>query len=353
MRNNGILYIGHNCMENKVLKVVSIGGFGHTVFVYDDMVGFDRAKLVGVAKAYDGEDLGASASHKLVTPDVKIYDDYKKMLAELQPDIAIISTRLDKIPQVTIDAANAGCHLICEKPLAIDVPTLEKVHKAVKDNNVRLTAMLSMRSESVFQAAKRVYESGVVGEAVLCNGRKSYKYGTRPEWFGDRSIYGGTVAWVGIHAFDFINYITGLKFTDVAATGSNFSHPERPDCHDNIAISANLSNGGHATISVDLLRPGSSATHGDDWVRIVGTKGVIEARGAIDQCTVHIDSPQPVPVELPERSKMFREFMIDLLEGRDYQFPAQVSFELTHSCLCAEKSIDSRSVVKIEQNKWA
>ncbi len=339
-------------MEQKILKVVSIGGFGHTVFVYDDMIGFDKAKLVGVAKAYEGEDLGMSATHKLVTADVKIYDDYKKMLAELKPDVAIVSSRLDKIPQVAIDAANAGCHIICEKPLAIDVATLEKVHKAVKANGVKITAMLSMRSEPEFIAAKKLYESGIIGEAILCNGRKSYKYGTRAEWFGDRKIYGGTVAWVGIHAFDFINYITGLKFTSVAAFGNNFAHPQRPDCHDNVSVAATLSNGGTASISVDYLRPMSAVTHGDDWVRIVGTKGVIESRGSTHQCTYIVDTAEPVAVDLPDHSKMFRDFMVSLIDGTDYEFAPAISFELTHACLCAEKAIDSRQIVEIEQNKW-
>jgi predicted dehydrogenase len=338
-------------MEEKVLKVVSIGGFGHTVCVYDDMMGFDKARLVGAAPAFEGEDISFNINHDLVTDDVKIYDDYKKMLAEVKPDVAIISTRLDVIPTVTIDAANAGCHLICEKPLAIDVATLEKVYEAVKSNNVKLTAMLTMRSENIFRAARKLYESGAIGEAVLCNGRKSYKYGTRPEWFGDRKLYGGTVAWIGIHAFDFINYITGLKFTNVAAMGGNFAHPERPECYDNVALCSTMSNGGHATVSVDYLRPMESKTHGDDWVRVVGTKGVIESRGSNLTCTLHT-AEAPVEVDLPQKSRMFREFMLSILGECEYEFEQEVSFELTHVCLCAEKSIDSGKVEQVEQGKW-
>ncbi len=340
-------------MEKKVLKVVSIGGFGHTVCVYDDMVGFDGAKLMAVAKAYDGEDISAALNHQIVTDDVKQYDDYKAMLAEVNPDVAIVSTRLDYIPKAAIDAANAGCHLICEKPLAIDIPTLEKVYQAVKDNGVKLTAMLTMRSENIFRAAKKAYDSGAIGEAVLCNGRKSYKYGNaRPEWFGDRSIYGGTIAWVGIHAFDFINYITGLKFVNTAAMGGNFAHPERPECYDNVAVCSTLSNGGHATVSVDYLRPMASKTHGDDWVRIVGTKGVIESRGSNLTCTVHTDE-EPIEVDLPEKSKMFKDFMLSIINDTEYEFTEDISFELTHVCLCAEKSIDTKKIVEVEQGKWS
>ena len=49
---------------------------------------------------------------------------------------------------------------------------------------------------------------------------------------------------------------------------------------------AELGNGGHATISVDYCRPEIAGTHGDDWIRIVGTKGVLEASGSKKECSV-------------------------------------------------------------------
>ncbi len=56
------------------------------------------------------------------------------MLKELKPDAAVISTRLDLIPSLIMEAAEAGCHIIAEKPLALDMATLEKVQKCVEKN---------------------------------------------------------------------------------------------------------------------------------------------------------------------------------------------------------------------------
>jgi len=327
-----------------MLKVVSIGGFGHSVFVFDDMTGMEEAKIVALAPAFEGEDISFFTGHDLCK-GVKEYPDYGKMIEEVKPDVAVISTRLDIIPQVIIDAANAGCHIIAEKPLALDKDNLEKVRKAIKDNNVRLTAMLSMRSEPEFIAAKNVYESGVIGEAVLVNGRKSYKYGKRPDWFGDKDKYGGTIGWVGIHAFDFINFVTGLGFGKTAAMQGNFSHPERPACEDNCAIIAELSNGGNCTVSVDLFRPQSAGTHGDDWIRVVGTKGVIEARGSDNTCTVIIDGEKPEPVELPAKSKMFKDFLLSLCGDENAPTYQEESFMLTDVCLRADDSAQNSTVV--------
>ncbi|MCD4831033.1 MAG: Gfo/Idh/MocA family oxidoreductase [Anaerohalosphaeraceae bacterium] len=331
----------------KKLRVASIGGFGHSSSVFNDMIEMDEVELVATAKAYDTESLDKTLNHKIWHGGIEVFDNYRDMLKQVQPDVAVISTRLDKIAEVTIAAANAGCHLICEKPLAIDHKSLCAVYKAVKSNGVQLTAMLTSRNSSVFRTARQVYASGVIGELILANGRKSYKWGTRPDWFGERAKYGGTIGWVGIHALDVINYITELEFTSVAAMTGNFAHNERPDCDDNCALILEMSNGGHATVSVDYFRPSSAPTHGDDWVRIVGTKGIVEASDVEQRCTVIVEGKESYDVPLVEPGRIFREFLSSLLGKTGYNAVQSESFMLTNVCLCAQDSADNRGVVKI------
>jgi predicted dehydrogenase len=206
-----------------------------------------------------------------------------------------------------------------------------------------------MRGDPQFAADKQVYDSGDIGEAVLINARKSYKWGTRPDWFGDKDKYGGTIGWVGIHAFDYINYITGLNFAKVAAMQGNFAHSERPACEDNCAIVAELSNGGHITISVDYCRPEIADTHGDDWVRIVGTKGVLEASGSKKECSVISKDKGSFQYPLPEgKDKIFSKFLLNILAGKSNDKIAQASFMLTKVCLIAIEAARKNKVLNIE-----
>jgi predicted dehydrogenase len=331
------------------VRIVSIGGFGHIDAVFRDLTGMDEADLVGMSPAYSGEDI----SKFLKLPpaaDKKVYcEDYKRMLKELKPDVAIVSTRLDLIPKVIMEVADTGCHIIAEKPLALDVTTLEKVRKSVEKNKINLMAMLTMRSDPQFVAAKQVYDSGVIGEAILANGRKSYKWGTRPDWFGEGDKYGGTIGWVGIHAFDFINYVTGLGFTKVAAMKGNLAHSERPACEDNCVLIVELSNGGHATMSVDYCRPENAETHGDDWIRVVGTKGVLEASLAKKNCTVISKEKGIFSHPLPEgKDKMFRRFLLNILAGKSNEELKQISFMLTKVCLLARDAAEKNKVIEIK-----
>jgi predicted dehydrogenase len=332
------------------LTVVNIGGFGHTDAVFRDLAGMQEAELIGLAPAYPGEDISKFLK---LEPAVgkKVYDDYKQMLKELKPDVAIISTRLDLIPHLIIDAVDAGCHVIAEKPLALDLAMLEKVRRTVEGSKINLMAMLTMRSDPQFVAARQVYINKAIGEAVLVNARKSYKWGTRPDWFGDRGKYGGTIGWVGIHAFDYINFITDLGFTKIAAMQSNFAHSERPACEDNCALLAELANGGHATISVDYCRPEIAETHGDDWIRIVGTKGVLEASGSKKECSVISNDKGSFLYPLPNgKDKIFSRFLLNILGGKSNSEITQVSFMLTKVCLIACEAAQKNKVVNIENS---
>ena len=334
------------------LNVVTIGGFGHAGRVLDEIAGMPEAGIVGQSPAYAGEDIGAFSGHPACR-EAEHFDEHTTMLKEIKPDVAIVSTRLDRIPEVSIAAAEAGCHLICEKPMALDHATLDRLYQAVTANGVTAVSMLSMRSERHFRAAREVYRSGAIGETVQINGRKSYKWGKRPHWFGDRSLYGGTIGWVGIHALDFVSFITGVEFASVAAMQGNFCHPERPDCQDFCGLVLSTSNGGCATVSVDYLRPGNAETHGDDWVRIVGTKGVLEASGSRAECTVLTDGPQPIPVPLPEEAMLYRDFLSSLRDGHECELTQPDAFILTSTCLYARDAAERSEVVQIPRRRRA
>jgi predicted dehydrogenase len=333
-----------------MIKVVSIGGFGHSVFVFDDMLGMEQAQVTGLAPACEGEDISIFANHQ-ACKNARKYTDYVSMLKETKPDVAIVSTRLDLIPELIIAAANAGCHIIAEKPLALDEKKLSDIYKTIRKNNVKLMAMLSMRSEPVFVAAKDVYDSGAIGEAVIINARKSYKYGVRPSWFGDKEKYGGTIGWVGIHALDFANFITGLEFTQVAAMQGNFCHSDLPSLEDNCSMILSLSNGGHMTVSIDYCRPESAPSHGDDWIRIVGTKGVIESRGSSNTCEVLVNGEGSRLVHLPAKRKIFRDFLLAIAEEIDTVNQYE-SFMLTYACLCGKKSAKEKEFIKIDTSMF-
>jgi predicted dehydrogenase len=326
-------------------KIVSIGGWGHFFEVFQTLEKYEGAQLVGAAPAYAGEDMSLLAGHPLAE-QVPMFGTIDELLAAVDADIAIVSTRPGFIAAAVIRAAEAGLDIIAEKPLGATLEENRAIADAVAKNGVRLMAIFSMRALPVFQTARRLVREGTIGRPVLMNARKSYKYGdekARPEWFGKREIYSGTFPWIGIHALDMIQFTTGLLPVQVAALQRNQTHLTRPDCEDTCCGIFELEGGAQATVSVDYFRPMSSKTHGDDWVRIVGTEGVIEARACEESVMLLKDGdvPQSVPLDVPEN------LFIPFIEGRDGLTGTADALALSRACLIARQAADEKKVLEI------
>jgi len=326
-----------------VKRVGYIGGFGHWPNVAAEFKGLATVQTVGAAPAFEGEDLSALLTHAAMPADLAVFGSIVELLGETQPDAVVVSTRPDHIARTAVRVAEAGCDLICEKPLGLTLLELKAVRDAVRSSGVRLLPMLSMRTDPVFMKARELYQAGAIGESVLINVRKSYRFAERPEWFGDRLKYGGTWPWVGIHAVDMIWFITGSGFVSVSARHRNAAHSTWRDCEDGCAGLFELNHGAFATVSVDLLRPEQAPTHGDDWIRIAGTEGVLEARS--NEGTLRLIN-EGGEVAIPVDSGPIAFYAEILKEERSEFFEAIMDdgFLLTEAVLCARESADQNGL---------
>ena len=326
-------------------RIVCIGGWGHFFEVFQTLEKYPEARLCGVAPAFPGEDLGTIRGCAPMR-DVPVFGSAEELLRKVPADFCIVSTRPGHIARAVVQAAGAGLDIVAEKPLGITWEEVAEVEAAVEAGGVRLMAILSMRASPVFQTARRLCREGAIGRAVLVNARKSYKYGdetARPEWFGRRAEYGGTFPWIGIHAFDMIRFATGLGVRRIAALQANQAHPARPDCEDACCAIAELDGGAQGTVSIDYFRPSEAATHGDDWIRIVGTDGIVEARASEQTCTLLKNgvAPEPIPLDKPE------SLFIPFLEGREGLTNAIDAFELTKATLAARQAGDEKTWIEV------
>jgi predicted dehydrogenase len=338
------------CLESFMdrVRVAFIGAWGHVDAVLAEIDQLPWVEVVGCAKARPDEDWEPFQRKYACAGRTKEWADYRDLLRDGKPQVAVVSTRLDLIAPLAMEAAEAGCDLICEKPLALSHRWLSELMRVVKERQSLCIAMLGYRSNPVIQAARDVVASGRIGKVVLCNARKSYKWGQRPAWFGERALYGGTIGWVGIHGLDFIHTVTAQEFTSVAAMQSNLVHTDRPACEDNCGLVLALSGGGHATLSIDYLRPAAAPTHGDDWLRVVGSEGVLEANISAGRCTVITRTSPPEDVPIRKEEGFYESFFRQIRDGNRTPPPdMHKAFYLTHVGICARDAADERRVVSI------
>lgn len=344
--------------QDTEVSVLLVGGFGHAVWVFDEWARDNAAvRLVGAVQTLPDESLDGFLAHPWAaqfTPT--IYQDIDEALRTEQPDIVVISTRPDLNPDLIEKSLRAGTHVISEKPIAVDEAGLLRVHAAVEETGKFVLPMLSMHEVPAFTEARDLVAQGAIGEPLLVNARKSYQWGTRAEWFKRRQTYGGIWGWIGIHSFNHAAYIIGRNATKVlAAQEQNRCHPDyKPECADCATGVFLLEGDVQMTVSLDLLRPGQKAW-GDDWVRIVGSEGSLEANPELG--TIRLiregrgEELRKVTAVAPS---FYTAFLSSVIEGADFSDLTTQGFRLTESVLTAERAcVEERCGLEVKQDRWA
>lgn len=332
------------------LRVVQIGVQGHWGEIMRDIPRAQDCRLVAVARSQPGEDLSALQSRPAWNDEVRIYDDYRQMLEEVRPHLVATFMPYGLNGQANIAAARQGCHIISEKPLAGTLGELQTLRQERDRAGVRITALLGMRLAPALAAARRAVADGLIGEPVLISAQKSYRWGTnRPEFYKQRRTYGGSIPWVAIHAIDFIRFVTGLEYAEVTARQAVKVHQDYPGCEDCGALLFGMTNGGHATLTFDFLRPAKADSHGDDRLRVVGSKGIVEVRLAgKGTCELVTNEEELTSVPLPDSGRsQFLDFVAEIRGGPQHFLAPDDAFRATEVALKARSAADEGRTVKL------
>lgn len=338
------------------VRGVLLGGWGHFDEVLREMDASGGAlSLVGIAAANteDGDlDAKTIASAHPCAAAARLSGPAAAMLRDMRPDFAIVSTRPDRIPVLAALAAENGCHLVAEKPLATDMDSLDALRRTVEETGVLVCSMLSARATPALAAAVAAIHEGAVGRPMLLNARKTYKWGaSRPAWFGDRVKYGGTIPWVGVHALDFIDAATGGDpVAEVSAFHANLAHAAFPDCEDVCALAMRLRSGALATATLDYLRPQADCPHGDDGLRVVGDRGELTVEITRGSAVLLAAGEAARPLALPPATPFYAPWLLALPPRGERVAPDERTlraFRLTREALAAREAADTGRLFSI------
>lgn len=329
------------------MKLAIIGSYGHVSVVLDSPQAAG-VEIVAAARWGPDDPLGFIGRSAAAPGSLPVYDNYRKMLAEVKVDIAAVFMPLYRNAEASIAAAEAGCHIMSEKPLATELDDLSALRQAVQASGVRLAAAFTSRAEPGFQAVRNIVRQGRIGQPVLASGQKSYPFARRDDFYKDRRTYGGSIPWQAIHAIDFISYCTGKDYARVAAMNSNYAHGDYPGMEDNGAIIFELAGGGHAVIRFDYLRPWGTQSRrwGDNRLRIAGTAGIVEL---IDEGTGVVlmtpDATEDVP--LPPQRDLLAEFVAAIRGQSEGLVSTKQSFRITEVALKVREAAETGQVVEL------
>ncbi len=198
-------------MKQQKLKVALIG-CGMIAHLHAEAVAADgRAEVVAVVHGRDAEK-GRQFAEKYQIP--QLLDDYHPLLNQENIDMAIICTPSSYHAQCAIDFANAGIHVLCEKPLDVKVEAMSQMINAAEKNNVLLGCVFPNRTQSGILRAKELLDSGKLGEMRIVEfqyrGYRSHSYYADSYWRGSKEINGGgCLINQGSHGIDALVHLCG------------------------------------------------------------------------------------------------------------------------------------------------
>jgi predicted dehydrogenase len=261
------------------LKIGMIGAAGHVNYVTAGIQELGDARLCAVAAGCAEEDVASVAARMKAGEDVARYADYRELLAQEDLDIVGISPYYYLHAEISAASLEAGMAVFCEKPVSLDLPGLARVREARERSGRPLGMMLAFRYDPVFATARRLVAEGAIGSPTVAYGQKSYKRGNRPEFYRKRETFGGIIPWVGIHALDWVRWVSGCDYRRACAHHTKLHRPDYPGMEDAAGVTMVMDNGGTAVMSFDFLRPAGAPTHGDDRLRLLGERGALEIIG--------------------------------------------------------------------------
>ena len=288
----------------------------------------------------------ARATRGAVLASARPVTDHRALLASEPLEVVAICGENAPRARIIRDCAERNLPIMTEKPLALTMAELSDIKRALQRHPVPLSMLLTMRCSPPYQAMREIVRSGRIGEVVSMDAQKSYQLGTRPDWMKHRQTFGGTIPYVGIHMLDLMRWTTGRDFVQLAAFHSNVGAGEIGEMENNAALILKLDNHGSASLRLDYLRPPSAASHGDDRLRIVGTRGIVEYQQ--EHLTLITETePLTTITTLPPAQSLFADFVESIYLQKPHIITTAEIFRLSEIVLKARSAADSGRILPL------
>ncbi len=249
------------------------------------VIGSGRAGMihaVNFAKNVPGAKLVAMVDPNRATLDaacaelggVTGYESHHPAFEDKNVDALVIVSPTKFHKDIVVEAAHAGKHILCEKPMAMTLDECDAMIDACGKNGVILQIGFMRRFDSGFRRAKRIVDSGEIGDVVMVRSNTRGPSVPQP-WMYDIGKSNGPLAEVNSHDIDALRWFSGSEFKTIYAVGGNYRCPdaraEYPDFYDNVIVAATFAN------NVQGMMDGAQGVGYayDARMEILGTRGCI------------------------------------------------------------------------------
>lgn len=272
-------------------------------------------------------------------PGIRTYTDVRKLLEDPDVDLCVVILPHNLHAEVSIQCAEAGKHVVVEKPMCITVAEADAMIAAARKSNVMLSVFHNRRHDGDFLAIREVIEKGMIGEVFQVEAYGG-GYGHPGTWWrADKRISGGAMYDWGAH---FMDWILNLIPSPMVGVTGYFQKRVWRDAtnEDHVRATVRFQNGATADLELSHI----SRAPKPRW-RILGTKGAIVDEGG-DAFTMHVGyDGLPATVRVPYKKTDWGAYYCGiaahLLEGADLQVKPEEARRIIAVFEAAERSAAS------------
>jgi predicted dehydrogenase len=286
---------------------------GHILDVLTGVSGREDAEVVACCEedAAAREALAAKGQVQIT------HTDFASMLRDVDCDVIAIGDYYAKRGGLAVAALQAGRHVLSDKPLCTSLAELDEIERLATQKKLAVGLQLDTRDMAAPRKLREIIRGGQIGEvaSIHIDGQHPLLLGARSAWYFEPGKHGGTINDIGVHAFDFVPWMTGLAWGEVRAARSwNLKARAYPHFEDCAQFLATLENGAGVLADFSYLAPdtlGYKLPH--YWhILVHGTEGLVESHLTAKEVTVIKDrsaSPEVLTVGENRNRRYLDEFL--------------------------------------------
>lgn len=211
--------------------------------------------------------------------NAKAYYDVTELLTSgMDADVVSICSPNGVHAQHAILSLKAGFHVLCEKPMAINVHDCGEMIKTAEQHNKRLFAIKQNRFNPPVEAIKKIIDEGRLGKlfsvqlSCFWNRNEDYYHNS---WKGTKEMDGGTLYTQFSHFIDLLYWMIG-DIKDVEAYTANYAHQNTIEFEDTGVVILKFQNGAIGTVNYTVNSYGKNM---EGSLTIFGEKGTVKIGG--------------------------------------------------------------------------
>jgi predicted dehydrogenase len=227
----------------------------------------DEAAVVAVASPTAGN--AEKLAKKYGIP--RVFTDYRKMLAEQDIEMVTIAAPNYLHAQMTVDAAQAGKHVVCEKPLCMTLQEADVMIETCRRKGVLLMYAEELFFTPKYVRAKRMADEGAFGKVYMVKQSEKH-FGPHASWFWDvRRSGGGALMDLGCHGIAFCYWFLGRPaIKSVYCQMGTYVHTDKTEGEDDSVCILEFANGAVGLVENSWARRGGM----DDRIEVYGEGGL-------------------------------------------------------------------------------